>query len=87
MALLVPAIIASLALLDKGEAPFCIIALAPLGLSLVGLGIYVVGVQFGALFQLLLPVVVMGSFLWARRCAEGAPSASKTGSPAAALAE
>jgi hypothetical protein len=69
MVMLVPAIIASTALLDWGGAPFSLVALWPLGISLLGVGIYAGSLRAGRLLEILLPILVIGCFLWARHYA------------------
>jgi hypothetical protein len=69
MVMLVPALIAGMALLDEGGAPFSAVALWPLGISLLAVCIYVGAKKYGNLAEILLLAAVTGSFLWARHYA------------------
>jgi hypothetical protein len=67
MVMLIPSMIAGMALLDRSGGSFVTIVSFPLFLGLLSAGILELSIKYGEVVWILLPLVVMGSFLFSLR--------------------
>jgi hypothetical protein len=71
MMMLIPSIIAAMALLDRSGGSFAATVSLPLILSLLSVGVHELSIKYGETVWILLPILVMGSFLLVSRYAAG----------------
>jgi len=85
MVMLIPSMLAGMALLDRAGGSFAAVVSLPFLISLLSVGILALSLKYGETVWILFPMLVLGSFLLSSRYAAGKvmtePSTAHTGLP------